>query len=547
MKVITYQILLEQPLLATQILGDPNSSVSLPYVPGSLLRGMLIHRYLEREKLNEDDDLFSHMECQRLFFSGKVRYLNAYPLGEGNYRSVPTPISLFKRKQDDLSQELELYNNSHKDASDEERREFESDDVTKIIDTPFCRSDFSSEDELYVYELLPNQIAVHVQRERARGRATRNNGAVFQYEAMAAGQWFGGVILVDDDQDTALMEELIKHSDVAWLGRSRSANYGRVRFNNVKLTNNWREMSDTIDSHDSSFTLHCLSDLLLRDRQGQYVATIDNETLSSYLGTEVTIIHERTSTQSTHIGGYNRTWRLPLPQAVALKAGSVIVFTAKSLPKQRITELEWQGLGERCVEGFGRVCFNWNIELKLNAKRGKAFSPTQTTQPALSLAAQRTAQTMLQRLLDQKIDQEIQIYLRNHITNDLGRMPANSQLGRVRVLVRRALNNPKPDIQQLRNNFDQFKDVSKRQFQEARFDKTSFWKWILDLINDVPTNPGQAAIWQKLKIADHNLLNIANQKVELNPSLTYRTALRLIEAVCVALSRRSRYEEVSND
>jgi CRISPR-associated protein Csx10 len=545
MKVVTYHILLEQPLLATQLLGDPNSSVSLPYVPGSLVRGMLVHRYLEREQLPDTGDVFAHAECRRLFFDGAVRYLNAYPLVEGGYRAVPTPLALLKRKKDELDkdrQELDLYNSSHADAGNEERRDFEDEDSAQIVDIPFCHID--SDEEIRLYRLNPRRVAVHVLRDRTKGRATREKGAVFQYEALAEDQWFGGAILVDNDNDAALIEALLKQRDVAWLGRSRSANYGRVKIKDVKVLDTWREIGGAIASAGNTITLNLLSDTLLRNNTGQHIAALDDATLSAYLGVQVRIVEQRTTTQPTNVGGYNRTWRLPLPQAPALKAGSVVVFTTTgAFDAQRMAELERHGIGERCVDGFGRVAFNWQMELHMQAKAGKLFNPTVALQPTLSTVAQRTAQHMARRLLEQRIDEAIQMYLQDHVRKDLGKMPANSQLGRVRVPVRQTLNAAEIDMQRLRSNLDQFKDVSRRQFQNARFDGASLWEWLNTLVAEPPTNLDQADIWQKLRITNSSLPTIGGQKAALDQDMTYRTGLRLIEAVFVALSRQSRREQ----
>ena len=45
MLALTFTLELKEPLLMTAIEGDPNSAVSLPFVPGSALRGALAGRY----------------------------------------------------------------------------------------------------------------------------------------------------------------------------------------------------------------------------------------------------------------------------------------------------------------------------------------------------------------------------------------------------------------------------------------------------------------------------------------------------------------------
>ena len=48
MIALSFELCLKEPLLATALEGDPNSAVSLPFIPGSMLRGALIGRYLAR-------------------------------------------------------------------------------------------------------------------------------------------------------------------------------------------------------------------------------------------------------------------------------------------------------------------------------------------------------------------------------------------------------------------------------------------------------------------------------------------------------------------
>ena len=48
----TYVLELLEPLLANSLAGDANSAQSLPYVPGSLIRGALINVYRQTHQLD---------------------------------------------------------------------------------------------------------------------------------------------------------------------------------------------------------------------------------------------------------------------------------------------------------------------------------------------------------------------------------------------------------------------------------------------------------------------------------------------------------------
>lgn len=558
MKAITYRIYLEQPLLATQMLGDPNNSISFDYIPGSSIRGMLINRYIERHNLAETN-ILNDTNCRRLFFSGETRYLHAYPLTSNERRSLPTPRSLLKQKTAKLepSSPIPVYNAGHEEWTEEEYREVEQEDTLKPVTQNFWLPSDASTITLYNKE-QPNQLAVHVQRDRSKGRATRAQGAVFQYDALAPGQWFIGIILVDTDTDATTIGDLMQ-PDIAWLGRSRSANYGRVRIiPDPDAKSDWREIGDThpLIAAKSFVTLTLLSDTLLRDTDGQPIATLahqpiahepthedprlllDDTILSAYLGVKVLIDCNHSFTASIQLGGFNRTWRLPLQQAYALRAGSVIVFEPQAaLDASSIRRLEQQGIGERRTEGYGRIAFSWDLDMQLNAHVGALFSQREETKP-LSPTAQVLAQRMAKRLLEQQIEQSITLFVRDEVIQRSGviaSMPKNSQLGRVRVLVRRAM--VTNDLTIVRTGLDQFQATGRQQFERATIQRGSLWDWLNELLMNPDT------IWSKLALSNDRLPVIADRKAQKDAALTSHTALRLIEAVLTAPARERTKEE----
>ncbi len=561
MKVLSYRIYLEQPLLATQLLGDPNSSVSFPYIPGSQVRGLLIHRYIERRKLSQAD-VAGDADCRRLFFNGMTRYLHAYPLAESQQRSLPTPRALLRRKSHELGT---AYNASHAEWDDEQRQIAEHDDTLKAIGQPFCVID---DDRISLHQPRPNQIAVHVFRDRVKGRATAGRGTVFRYEALAAGQWFSGCILVDQDADAATIRELLQ-PDIAWLGRSRSAGYGKVRIvAEGERMGEWREIDGSypaIAAHQYA-TLTLLSDTILRDRHGQPVDSLaqqlvareptveeprlllDDQILSAYLGIHVLIDATHSFSAVTQHGGFNRTWQLPLPQTHALKAGSVIVFQPQTaLDTTLVRRLEQRGIGERRAEGFGRVAFDWLREMAYQMLEGSPYTLSDHA-PQLSPTAATLAQRMARQLLEARIEQEIIRFVRDEVIeaehgNLAKRMPQNSQLARVRVLTRRAVRQ-QYDPAIVRQGLGQFRQVSKQQFEQARLQERSLWNWLNDLLTELPEaerQHGQRGIeyvWELLRLPETQWPEVAGQRAAHAPALTREVALRLIDAVLSAVVRR---------
>jgi CRISPR-associated protein Csx10 len=182
MKAITFLLHTKQPILATSLQGDPNSDVSHSYIPGSMIRGMLISRYLRQQDIQELDVLDD--KIRKLFFESQTRYLNAYLFDrEKEQRTLPVPLCLYKTKGDDPT--TEIYN--FVQLASQHRP-----DSPKRLDDKFCIVDDYGYISLYKES---RRINIHNQRNRKKGRGTDSSGAVFRYDAIDAEQVFQAVVL----------------------------------------------------------------------------------------------------------------------------------------------------------------------------------------------------------------------------------------------------------------------------------------------------------------------------------------------------------------
>ena len=240
MKAIIYTIKLLEPVLVTALEGDPNSSVSFPYLPGSVLRGVFVGRYLrhiKKQQLDAGNSDETNTELRRLFFTGETCYLNGC-LDCGKYepqRTLPAPRSWYREKDADLDQVVDLYDLAHPLSVSED---------LKAIGNLFC-----SVGTNHPLLLKPQrQLAVHTARNRRFGRARSSSGenelsgAVFQYESLAPGQSFVAVILCQNEDETLLMSLI---DGKAQIGGSRTGGYGRVQLTHIKTeeATSWQETS----------------------------------------------------------------------------------------------------------------------------------------------------------------------------------------------------------------------------------------------------------------------------------------------------------------
>jgi len=481
MKVITYRITLLEPTLVTALEGDPNESVSFDYLPGSVLRGAVISKYLRANNLTDLDA--ANVNTRRLFLDGTTRYLNGYPLDRLSKRTLPTPYSWQREK----GNEVEIFDFAVElpDAGDKQ---------WQGVNKPFC-SLAGREDEnggrQKVRLVQPDRhIAVHTARTRRFGRAMHANkidpskgdvqGAVYRYDTLAAGQTFEAVIVCDNDADVTTLLPLLM--DGVTLGGSRSGGYGRVSFHEVKEVDNWRETgNDFVADVDGKLIVTLLSDALLRDDNGQFAVdpNVVTITLCAKLGTSLQL--QQAFLRGEAIGGFNRKWGLPLPQALAVQMGSVFVFDKPNCDESNLRQLEAQGIGERRAEGFGRVAVNWHTEAELEVDLTR---PTPEI-AAVTIPPGSDSETLLKRMTErlrrQRLDERL-VARANEI--NIVNPPHNSQLSRLRNILHDEMMKEQPDLQRVRDFLHRIKErnTARKQFERARIGGTSLLEWLEDTL-----------------------------------------------------------------
>lgn len=534
MKAIVFNIKTKQPVLVTSFQGDPNSDVSYGYIPGSVIRGALIGRYLKQNSISRNADIVSDASIRSLFFDNTTRYLNAYLYDEQHrQRTLPSPLSWHKDKRSNLSEGIEIY-----DFSQQSIAGLDADISPQKITEPFC-SVLDNNVWLFREE---RRVNVHNQRDRRKGRAMegRGRGEVFRYDALEVGQCFQALILCDRLEDAEVIRNLLKQKDVKpdkplalWLGGSQTAGYGHCEIQAPVVKESWTEIGTAVeDRYDRDFlTVHLLSDLLLRDVNGQYMVAPPNKLLEEALGVELKL--QNSFLASHYVGGFNRKWGLPLPQVQVTAAGSVFVYESTGQIKTEVLkELEEKGIGDRCIDGFGRIAFNWLDESEtfyaLKQKpRQRAISSSFILEEATSI---KLANDMATRLLRQKLDgyllQEVNRY-------PISSPPTNSQLSRIMLTAQRAL------MQVQQEPPDEGED---ERLQISR-------QLITQLLDDLPGNAKRQL--EKAKISSSPLsqtlkawlenpdswlthppnVEIAKVKPEIAPLLKQEYTLRLIMAV----------------
>lgn len=536
MKALSYQIMLDEPVLASALDGDPNDSESYPYLPGSLLRGALIRRY--QQNRGRVADAAADPDFRRLFLDGTCRFLNAYPL-INNCRGLPVPRSWYLKKGDQVANGTTIEDFAIDEPSG--NQQYQS------LPRPFCVPDADSGNA--IVHAPAKQLMVHTQRDRKKGRATDQEGAVFRYAALAEGQRFAAAIVCDHDADAAILQDLLTGSVL--LGGSRTGGYGRARFQEIREeAATWREVGPRFNELDDDLlTVTLLSPALVRSNRGQFEASLEalvqalNERLTEQERQENPWPQPMTAFLGPEpVGGFNRAWGLPLPQVLACAAGTVLVFSGVTLLDPARKRLEEQGIGERRAEGFGRVAINWS-----NKEKWEMRLPTSTdaqTHTISSASGLKLAEAMQQRRLRNKLDQAVLKQSKATFSNmSLPGKPNKTQLARLRIRIQAELLKPTPSLQCLADFCTSVneRNAVKSVWERMRFNSNhqSLLEWLREFSIQTDINQWRDRWRVSLGLAgDTVVLALGGVDATLNDTLRVEYALRLIDALLARIIKQ---------
>ena len=390
------------------------------------------------------------------------------------------------------------------------------------------------------------RMSVHTRREtRVMGRAGEDDGNVFRYEGLAAGQQFGAVILCKDAADVALLSTLL--AEPLLLGASKTTGYGRVQVEIGQSQPAWREVSSpaTLIPANHAFAFTALSDLIITCGNGQPALNITTKALAQWLNVpNVTI--EAGYRATGWVGGFNQKLGLPLPQTPVIRAGSVFILTAGAdIAPAAIQTLEAQGVGQRRAEGFGRIAVNWpplDTQITFASQgQGKTVSLTQSVPANLQTldAAESAAmaKAVTRRLVQDTIEQHLTNYLDDLQFDVSGLKP--SQPNRLRVKKRSVMaasgtNGNDDPLQSIRIWLDNLKTPALRQFESAEVNRVPLLEWLR------ARTPEQ--IWAELQLDTETWPKLGPDETNIasDTQLAVATTVRLIDSVLARLAKEAK-------
>ncbi|MEM2143668.1 MAG: hypothetical protein QXQ81_10465 [Candidatus Thorarchaeota archaeon] len=342
-----YVLSLKAPVILPRIGGDPSSAQTLDYIPGSAVRGAV-----GRGLKDADREI-----VERILLSGAVRYLNAYPF-VSELRLLPVPLSLYADKHE--SDEGHAYDLASGNSP-----------LEKINSPVRFTGHYVSFISAPTIRTIPRmKRRVHHLRDREagypHGKDEAARGTVFSNEYLEEDQEFCGIVQVradTSDSAEALVNQLKSVlGECVLLGRSKRGGYGGVA--SIRWLDRCVreiEMSGNVVKFRVSSGQRFRA-VLLSDYVGRNQKTGQND--PHWLLTEIVeALDNRVKIcdvycQTGLVGGYNRKWGTEIPQLYVMARGTTVVLEAlDGVSEKEIADVENQGLGEKLVEGYGRVVF----------------------------------------------------------------------------------------------------------------------------------------------------------------------------------------------
>lgn len=507
MTALTYRLRLLEPVLISQIAGgEENSAIGLYFVPGSAVRGVLADRYLQR---HPTADPGSDPTFRQLFLDGSVCFLNAYPWREET-RTLPTPLSWMAEKEWAERDAATVY--------DWARYPDQRLEHPKAPAGTFCSV---TENEAALCSPT-RHINVHITLNNVNERTDANQ--VYRYEALAADEVLGGAIIVDDPALARLLAELLTVGDLS-LGGAHLAGYGRAQVLDSAEDAHWKEYAAEETPSDQELVVTLLSDAVVRGPSGQYDGDV-NAALAALLG-NTSLRPLRVFERIHQVGGYNRKWSLPLPQAWAAQMGSVYVYPAGTFDPAQSATVVSNGIGERRAEGFGRVAINWQARKELHTRKAQA----ERLSPAAALTA--SSRTIAQDMADRRLRLLLERTLVEAVSNTSIRLPRpqNAQLARLRSAVQQAL--VAGDIRPVTAHLEQLKGA-RDQFERARVGEAALLHWITERANKLDI--------EIQLLRSQNPPEVAGQRGIVTQALKVEYTARLLDGVLKKAARANQQE-----
>ncbi|MEI7813052.1 MAG: hypothetical protein WCJ01_11625, partial [Ignavibacteria bacterium] len=263
MSRLRLRIYTDSPVIITDTVRDPNMTLSKDIINGGVIRGFFANKYISKTNVNEahKDERFYNW-----FLKGDLIFSNAVIVSRdlSDEKLTPNhiiPISIQSDKYDGSKIYDLLY--SEPDTETE----------TRSI-SGFCHYD----GERLSIEKVNKSLNFHHVRDSSTG-TVKKEGGIFNYESIDPGQIFESRIEGPSDEIISFLN-YFQDENIALFGRSRNVQYGRVKLELTKLSDDPSD-SQTITEDGTVISMTFLSDTIITNQSGY--SSVNYQDIEQYL------------------------------------------------------------------------------------------------------------------------------------------------------------------------------------------------------------------------------------------------------------------------
>jgi CRISPR-associated protein Csx10 len=345
----SFDISLHQPLVISQQSASAGAHHSLDYIPGSILLGLAASRLYS--SLDQDS-------AWRLFHSGLVRFGDALPIINQQI-ARPMPMCWHYNKGEAFREKSSLITDKLFDPSQQQM-----DDEKQPVQV---RNGYVTEHGQTVSPDKVQTLKTAINPET--GKAAESQ--LFGYEALAANQTFRFVLSADDISPELWDKLTAALTGRAQLGRSRSAQFGKVIIAEAKGTK-----TNSANDNGTLLTLWLQSDLLL-EHNGQPCLQPTPELIGLPEGSRW--LADRSFLRSRRYSLYNAYRRHYDNERQVISRGSVLRYQLpQALSEEQLNTLQ-QGIGLQIESGLGQALVNPELLRQAKPSFKTAISLTNST------------------------------------------------------------------------------------------------------------------------------------------------------------------------
>lgn len=415
---ITYRITTLSPVLFAMNVGDTNMVSTREYIPGSVIMGLFAGRFIQKNNLY--DKAHEEGKFYDWFLKGDVKFTNAnivFRDDRGVYKRYhPVPLSMQHEKGNDNK----VYDLLFADDEDSDKQTVYKEGFGRI------------NGKLLYRQPIKKSLNFHHQRDSAKGTVKE----IFNYESIDACQTFEGDILGGEKDLLKQVMSLFNKNDEVYIGRSRNAQYGKVRFEFVsEEAEGFASEIEGLTVKSGPLSLTLLSNTIIHNENGFSTTEIPVlvEALKGKLGKGVTI--KKAFVRTDEVENFVSVWRLRKPSEVCFMAGSCFLLEGVG-DTSRLNDLQKNGIGERRGEGLGRIAFGWQENYEFDWKDIKEKDPERPT-IAAPPRTQETVQTVARDFIRKKTELNALNKVKDFVHDDQKNkgLPTKSLIGRLEAMV----------------------------------------------------------------------------------------------------------------